>query len=383
MAARPLSDAQADAALAAFERCGGNLSEAARQLNISRSTMQNRINVARSRKDGGGLPPKEASIRDGLFKLAQAKIDPPKWTVGKKSSSSNEVVPILFASDFQWGETIRPEELDGINGYDSEIARVRLRRLFERAISICESAMAPSFKYPGVIYARGGDMVSGDIHQELRETNELSSIPAVIDLVKHEIAGINMLVEHFGKVHVISVCGNHGRSTEKPMHKRFVESNYDTLSAYMIEAHFAAIGEKRVTFSTPSSGDALFSVYGWKFLLTHGDRIGSRGGEGFIGPVATISRGMKKTFDYYASLNRKVDYILVGHFHTALALEYGYSNGCLSGFSEYARTFRMRPNRPSQWLLLVNQSHGVMAPWQLFVEDRPAVSDSEQVPWAA
>lgn len=25
----------------------------------------------------------------------------------------------------------------------------------------------------------------------------------------------------------------------------------------------------------------------------------------------------------------------------------------------------------------------VMAPWQLFVEDRPAVSDSEQVPWAA
>jgi hypothetical protein len=189
--------------------------------------------------------------------------------------------------------------------------------------------------------------------------------------------GIQTLAERFGRVWVISVPGNHGRTRIKPQSKLYAEENFDYLSALMLEREFAAAGDKRVEFLTPKSGDALFRVAGFRFLLSHGDRIGSSGGQGFIGPAATITRGMKKLHDYYANLGHPLDYCLVGHFHTSLELEYGWSNGSLPGYSEYAMRFRMKPAAPSQWLLFVHPRHGVTCRWPIKLEERPRISERE------
>jgi hypothetical protein len=307
-------------------------------------------------------------VRRSIFKLADQPIDPPKWMVPAVPPKSKPGIPLLFGSDYQWGEEIRANELDGINAFNREIARARLKRMVERTVDLCRShTVNPD--YPGIIYARGGDMISGDIHQELRETNDLQSIPAVLDLVENEAAAIRVLVDKFGKVHVISVPGNHGRTTIKPHAKRFVETNYDYLIACMLEREFRA--DKRVTFYTPMSGDARFAVYGWWFLLTHGDRIGSSGGQGFIGPAATITRGMKKLVDYYTTLGQHVDWVLMGHFHTRLELEYGFSNGSLPGYSEFAKQFRMRPSPPEQWLFFVHPARGITTRWPIQLGPRP------------
>lgn len=305
-------------------------------------------------------------LRQAVFGLAAQSIDPPAWTLAPpKKGDSTPGIPLLLASDFQWGEVIKANELDGINGFNAQIASARYKRLIERTIDLCCSHMVNP-KYPGILYLRGGDMISGDIHQELRETNDLQSIPACIDLIEHEAAGIRLLAEKFGRVWVISVPGNHGRTTMKPMAKKYVETNYDYLIACMLEREFK--NDPRVEFSTPMSGDALFKVYDWNFVLTHGDRIGSSGGQGFIGPAATITRGMKKLVDYYAGLRQHVDCVLVGHFHTAMELEYGFSNGCLPGYSEYAKTFRARPSPPTQWLLFVHPKNGITARWKILLD---------------
>lgn len=321
-----------------------------------------------------------ADLRHAVFGLRDQEIKPPAWTVPVKPPSGGPGIPILFTSDFQWGEVVTPSELDGINAFNVDVAIRRYRRLIERTIDLCKAHMVnPS--YPGMIYLRGGDAVSGEIHQELRETNELQSIPAVRSLVEQEAWGIAELLKHFPRIRVISVPGNHGRTTFKPQSKRYAETNYDTLSAWMLESWFKAQGEKRVSFWTPESGDALFNVYGWKFLLTHGDRIGSRGGQGFIGPAATIARGMKKTRDFYATLGQSIDYILVGHFHTRMELEYGFANGCLPGYSEYARDFRAAPRPPEQWLFFVHPLYGVTARWPIILEKR-AVTKPQADPWS-
>ncbi len=312
-------------------------------------------------------------VRQSIFKLADQPIDPPAWAVPKVPSKSKPGIPVLFASDFQWGEQIKANELDGINAFSAEIARTRYQRLIERTVDLCCHHMINP-DYPGIVYLRGGDMISGDIHQELRETNDLQSIPAVIDLVNQEVAGIKILADRFGKVWVISVPGNHGRTTIKPHAKSFVETNYDYLSSCMIEREFAQ--DKRITFRTPMSGDARFALFGWWFLLTHGDRIGSSGGQGFIGPAATITRGMKKLVDYYATLGQHIDWTLVGHFHTRMELEYGLSNGSLPGYSEYAKTFRMRPQPPEQWLFFVHPAHGITCRWPIGLARRPKLSSS-------
>lgn len=306
-------------------------------------------------------------LRTSVFKLAAQPVVPRAWPARAPSGDGGPGTPVLFTSDFQWGETISARELDGINAFDAKIAAERYRRLIEKTIDLCFSHTVKP-RYREIVYLRGGDQISGDIHQELRETNSLQSIPAVIDLVATEAWGLKQLAEKFGRVRVITVAGNHGRTTFKPTAKRAVETNYDYLSAVMLEREFA--GDPRFAWQTPLSPDALFAVEGWQLLLTHGDRIGSRGGMGFVGPAATISRGMKKLADYYATLGRTIDFILCGHFHVPLELEHGWSNGSLPGYSEYARDFRARPQAPSQWLLFFHPRYGATQRWKIYLEDR-------------
>jgi hypothetical protein len=221
--------------------------------------------------------------------------------------------------------------------------------------------------YPGIVYARLGDMVSGEIHDELSQTNDLHSIEGVRFLADMESEGIERLAKAFGRVHVVTTPGNHGRTTRKPHAKRFAETNYDTLSAWILESNFKR--DDRITFQTPESGDALLPIFGYNILCTHGDRIGSRGGEGFIGPAATIARGVKRVRDYYNTLGTRIDVVLLGHFHTKLELEHSFTNGSLSGTSEYSKSGRMEPSVPSQWLLFVHPEHFITARWPIYLED--------------
>lgn len=303
-------------------------------------------------------------LREKVFELSRMDISPPKWLLTPKKADSPGT-PVLFTSDMQWGEFIRRDEMGGVNAFNLKIASERYKLLIQKTIDLSFSHMVNP-KYNGIVLLRGGDAVSGNIHAELRETNDGTVMRAVNDLVDHEAWGIEELRRHFGSVWVISVPGNHGRTTIKPIHKQYVEDNFDTLSAWMLERHFK--GDSNVKFLTPASGDALFNVAGTRFLLTHGDRIGSRGGQGFIGPAATIARGMKKIVDYYNTIGQKVDHVLVGHFHTYLELEYGFCNGSLAGFSEFARDGRFRPAPPIQLLFFVHKDHGITARWPIVLD---------------
>lgn len=309
----------------------------------------------------------ENDLRTAVFGLSRMSLETPKWMLSPPSRGQAPEVPILFTSDFQWGETVAPNEIDGINAFNIDIARRRYRYLIDRAIHLCMHRNTAT-DYPGLILLRGGDSLSGDIHQELRETNNPPTIPALLDLAAEEIRGIELLADAFGKVAVFSVPGNHGRTTFKPVAKRYVMTNYEHILAWSIERHFKTKGDTRVEFITPESGDAYFRIFGWRFLLTHGDRIGSRGGQGFIGPAATISRGIHKTRQQYASMGKPVDWVMIGHFHCPLEIEHGFSNGCLPGFSEYALMLRISPEAPSQWLLFVDQTWGVTTRRKIFLE---------------
>jgi hypothetical protein len=214
----------------------------------------------------------------------------------------------------------------------------------------------------------GGDLISGEIHEELSKTNDLMSIPAVRELATHLISGIDLLLRSFAcEVRVISVPGNHGRATKKPESKNFVMTSYDTLTAWLVESWFTAKGTKRITFTAPASGDAVVDICGWRFLFTHGDRIGSRGGMGMVGPAATVSRGMQRLIQDYAAEGTVIDHIMIGHFHSPMELEQGIVNGCLSGPSEYSRSGRMRPHPASQWMISVHPEHGICRRWKIGV----------------
>jgi len=339
---------------------------------LERAKLDARESRARAKRATEDLT-RALRLREEEFRLSAAPLEPPAWLAetshpGKRSPH----VPLLFFSDAQWGEVISADNMDGVNEFNVDVARRRYRTLVERAVDISLDHL-PKNTYDGMVYLRGGDMVSGDIHQELRETNELSAVPAVRSLVEEEVSGIEALKRAFGRVHVVTVPGNHGRTTLKPPTKR-VQDNYDTLSAWWLESHFRS--DAAITWQTPASTDAVFDLHGRLYLATHGDNIGSRGGQGFIGPAATILRGMKKTMDEYARRGVALYKMFVGHFHTSYNLGCGWSNGSLPGYSEFARANRMTPEPPVQWLIFFHPRHGATSQWEVKVEPEPKAKEA-------
>lgn len=293
-------------------------------------------------------------LRESIYELQPANIHAPEWTW--KTSKRRTELPILFTSDIQYGEVIRKEELDGHNEYNVAVANRRYRDLIESTIDICKNYRRCD-RYPGIILLRGGDSISGDIHDELIQTNEVPSTMQVAGLFAEEKRGIQLLKEEFGNVSVFSVPGNHGRLTKKPQAKRFVEWNFDHLLTLMLEKAFE--GDRSVSFVHPVAGDVFFNALNTRILLTHGDRIGSRGGQGFVGASATVARGSKKTRDAYSAMGKTVDWVLMGHFHEFMVLPNTIVNGSLPGYSEFAAMNRMRPEPPSQALLFVDSNYGL------------------------
>jgi hypothetical protein len=278
------------------------------------------------------------------------------------------LTPLLFTSDYQCGEVIRAEEVDGINEYNQDIFCERYQLMIDKTISLAAQNTGAT-EFPGLVYLRGGDAISGEIHDELAETNDLSAIPAGRLVFQQEREGIKRLLDKFGKVRVISLPGNHGRTTFKSYSKGYAIRNFETMISWWLADSFS--DNPNVTFWTPMSADAVFQVEGWYGCLSHGDRMGSRGGMGFVGPAATIARGHQKLFQNWTATGQKIDFIMTGHLHTSLKLERGYANGSLAGYGEYARDLRALPAAASQWLLFMHREQMVSHAFELALSKRP------------
>jgi hypothetical protein len=334
--------------------------------------LKDRVKIeAQAREQAERRAADEESIREACFRLTAEPLEPPSWNP-KPDRSGGKVgeAIILPVSDVHMGEVIDLAQMGGRNSYNEKIARKRLERLFTNAVKLATvhwSGPKPSAIYVPLM----GDLISGEIHDELAKTNDLLAIPAVRALSEALIAGLDLLAREFTgiPIHVMSVPGNHGRTTRKPEAKAFALNSYDTLVAWCIESWFAAKAKTQITFSAPASGDALVNIHGWNILFTHGDRIGSRGGSGFVGVAATATRGMKRLIEDYAAESIVVDAIVMGHFHTPLELEYGFVSGTLAGPSEYSRSGRMKSHPAAQWMLTVHPRRGIARRWKIQVGD--------------
>lgn len=322
------------------------------------------------------------SIRKTIYDLAEMTPDPPTW-INAPRPVNLPGVPVALWSDWHYGETVSANELGGVNEFNHEIADQRIKRLVDTTINLSIDHMVNP-KYPGIVICLGGDMISGTIHEELRETNEGPVQKSLLRLQEQLIAALTTMADRFGKVFIPCVVGNHGRMKLKPHAKHKVYENYEWNLYCQLEAYFKK--DKRFQFFIPGEADAYFTVLGHRFLLTHGDSLGVRGGDGIIGALGPICRGAIKVGRNQAQIGRDFDTLLMGHWHTYIPRGEAAPvivNGTLKGFDEYAHLFLRVPySRPSQALWFVHQEHGITAQWQVFLDKRRnAVESSEWVSW--
>jgi hypothetical protein len=78
---------------------------------------------------------------------------------------------------------------------------------------------------------------------------------------------------------------------------------------------------------------------------------------------------MQKLVQDYMAEGRVVDFIVMGHFHTPLELEFGIVNPSLMGPTEYSRSGRMRSHGAAQWMLTIHPRYGIARRWKISVGD--------------
>jgi len=306
------------------------------------------------------------TVREVIFGLSTAKPEIPEWTINPPKAKHSPGVPTLLASDWHWGEVVDPGQINGVNKFNLKIAHARAKKLVERTIDLLKNHMVnPS--YPGIVFDLGGDMVSGDIHDELKESNELATIPTVLDLLEVLCACIRSLADAFGHVHLPCVTGNHGRNTFKIRAKGRVHTSYDWLLYCLLEREFK--GDKRVSFQVSNGPDCSYSIFGHRYLLTHGDQF--RGGDGMVGALGPILRGDHKKRSRNGQIGLEFDTMILGHWHQYCHLGRVIVNGSLVGYNEYANAGNFGFEQPKQALWITHPRHGITFAMPVVLEDAP------------
>lgn len=384
----------------------GGVTAAAEATGMKRETLQARVRQARV----AGILPKGQGASDPSVLKAQIKhlekalktaqqesadasaikaaigdiktridtLDLPTWASAPLAKPSSPGVPLLFLSDFHWGEVVHPSQINGVNKFNLSIAQARLNYTIETAIHLL-TILDGKRDYPGIVVPLGGDMISGNIHDELTATNELNTMPTVLDLYGHLCAGIERLAEVFGAVFLPCVSGNHGRDTRKIWGKDRHHTSFDWLLYRFLAKRFE--GDRRVSFFVPDSSDALFRIFATRFLLTHGDQF--RGGDSIIGALGPLTRGNQKKQARNQAIGAEYDVMMCGHWHQYIHNSRLIVNGSLKGYDEYAYQNNFGFEKPQQALFVVHPRHGITYRMPVGCERPPESRASQWVSFSA
>lgn len=312
----------------------------------------------------------------GTAKLETENLNVPEWVYTPKVSADAPGVPNLLLSDFHWGERVFRAQVNGVNEFNLAIAEQRLKNVIAKVPYLLK-ILDPQMRYPGIVVKLGGDMVGGNIHEELAATNEEAIMPTWLHLFKNLSAGLLLLADVFGNVFVPCVSGNHDRDTKKTWAKNRNATSFGWLLYQMLANEFR--DDKRFTFYIPDSSDALYKVYNTRMLLTHGDQF--KGGDGIIGPIGPLMRGNQKKQQRNAAVDQSYDIMECGHWHQRITLSHLIVNNSLKGYDEYAAANNFRFSRASQNLWTTHADFGVN--WEMEVFADKVKSSHKAVPWVS
>lgn len=317
------------------------------------------------------------AVLDKLTKAVNSPPETPAWVKGERCGSG-PVVPTLFLSDFHWGEMVYGDQIGRVNTYNLEIANSRLSRVVDTAVSLLQDwTVAPN--YPGIIVPLGGDMVAGYIHEELRENSDSTLVEGLFNMAEALRAAIRYLADTFGHVFLPCVVGNHGRVDRVPRYKNAAADNFDYVLYRVLDSWFR--DDDRVVFLIPEGREVQWSVYGTRYLLTHGDTFSKSGGSNAIsGPM-----GMWELTDFrkkrrQMAVGAPYDIMIFGHYHTLRWGQNWIANGSLKGYDEYAFGRNMDFEPPKQAMWITHPVYGRTRMEEIYAE---APVKEKSKPWVA
>lgn len=266
---------------------------------------------------------------------------------------------IVSASDWHLGEVVERSMVGGRNEFNAAVAQRRVQKFFTKIPEYCER-YAPEAR---VVYLwAGGDFMSGEIHDELRENNHKSATEECLWFRELWSDGLATLLKEMPKRRLIvpTSMGNHGRNTQKPRSATAAKHSYEQMTYHMLARDWRA--EPRVQWRISDGYHNVQEVFGRKVRFHHGDAIS------FWGGVGGITIPVRKAIAQW-NKSERCDLDVFGHFHEYLDGGHFVCNGSLVGYNAFAVRIKAEYQPPIQAFLVFDKKHGLRQSTRIFVDD--------------
>lgn len=252
----------------------------------------------------------------------------------------------VLLSDWHSGEVVDPVQVGGLNEFNWAILERRVDDVRDALLSF--KGVRPELTGLDLWFL--GDMVSGDIHEELSVTNEFPVAEQSVKVGVLMAELVTSLAPHYPELRITCVSGNHAR-TKKPHASKNVFDSWDWV-AYQ---HAMALTSKleTVTWHIPRAGMTVTTIAGMNWLLWHGDGVRSS----MPGvPAGGVTRRANEFRKQYAMQGQPLDGLACGHFHSAnMWAGNVFINGSLIGTNEHGLKNYGGGEAPKQLLLTFDE----------------------------
>jgi hypothetical protein len=223
-------------------------------------------------------------------------------------------------------------------------------------------AKAPGFDIRDAVLWLGGDLMSGHIHDELKETTDKTPLETLLWLRPRLIAGIDLLLEDKKIERLLVPCsyGNHGRNTLKPYRAKGAAHSYEWVLYQLLAAHYES--EPRVKFLADESSHQYVRVYDWDLHFHHGDETNYQGGTGGI--TIPLNKAVAQW-----NIAKRCHFHNFGHWHQYIDTGDITVNGSVIGYNSYAMSIKARPEVPQQAFYLLDSKRGKTAKCPIWVRE--------------
>lgn len=272
--------------------------------------------------------------------------------------------PIVLLSDTHIEERVDPEDIPGAaNVYNPDVARRRFDQFFQRTVLVIESQRHLS-KIDDMVLAILGDVITGFLHDDNRESNYMSPTKACLMGEEFINSGIEYLLSHAGMKQIVIPCcyGNHGRTTEKKRAKTAADNSFEWLMYQHIANRWSK--EKRLKFHVAAGDHVYIDVAGRVCRFLHGDSINFNGG------VGGLSIPALKAVSMWDQIKR-ADYTFMGHFHQCRDFGHVITNGSMIGYNAYALMAKCAYESPSQMMVFIDHKRGKSSSFRIWTDYMP------------
>lgn len=274
-----------------------------------------------------------------------------------KRSSGTRYAVALF-SDAHIEETVTSASVMGLNEYNVKIAEERIEKYFSNLVSCLNTD-----KVEYLLFASLGDTISGYIHEELSQTNELTPLEATFKAQNLIYNGLKFICENTNlkRIKFVGIVGNHSRTTKKVQHSNGYKMSYEWLMYKNIEKQ-AELEGLPIEFDIPESEMAIEDTSdGRRFLFIHGFQIKGSGNGTVCGIYPSLGRLSLKYGKVY-----KQDKIYLGHFHSCISIPNAVVNGSIIGYNSFSLTNGFSYEEPAQMYELYDTNIGQLLTRQIY-----------------